>query len=821
MERYICIHGHFYQPPRENPWLETVEIQDSAYPYHDWNERITAESYSPNSASRLLDGEGCIVDIVSNYEKISFNFGPTLLAWMEKNSPETYAAILESDRRSVEKRGGHGNAIAQAYNHIIMPLAAPRDKRTQILWGIADFQYRFRRRPEGMWLPETGVDLETLDLLSEQGIGFTLLAPHQAAKIRKKGSGNWEDVSGARIDPTRAYSCALPSGREIVLFFYDGPISRAVAFENLLNRGEDLANRLLGGFSDSRNWDQLVNIATDGESYGHHHKFGDMALAYALHHIEKEGLARLTNYGEFLESNPPLFEVRIFENTSWSCAHGVDRWRRDCGCNSGSHPGWNQDWRAPLRKALDWLRDAVSLKFRDAAAAFIADPWSARDEYIKVILDRSEQSLSAFFNENALPGISEGDKVSVLQLLELQRNCMLMYTSCGWFFDELSGIETVQIICYAARVLQLAEKLLGLKLEKAFRERLSRAKSNIAERRDGAKIYEQIIRPTVIDLKKVAAHFAISSLMADYGESSRIYNFKVETRDYAKMQTGPAGLGTGKIGVASEVTLESGTFEFAVLHLGGHIFNAGVREFRDDSIYDSMKGEMLSTFQKGNIADLIRTMDRQFRAETYSLVNLFRDEQRRILTIAISKTLEDFEHEYRSLYEKHKALMTFLKQNAMPVPKVFTTAAGFALLSEAKNEFLREVLDEAGIRRIVSDAKIWDIPLDSAELEFMIRLKGEALIRKLSNSPDDFSLLTAFVDLLQLLRSLPIEINYWEMQNHYFKAAKTIYHDFIGNADGGSESALLWVDAFKRIGELLSFNIDEVLPKVDAVASDR
>src|SRR3954466_1588080 len=302
MERYVCIHAHCYQPPRENSWLETVEAQPSAYPYHDWNERITAECYAPNGVSRIVDDRNRITQIVNNYSRISFNFGPTLLSWMEEHAPEAYAAILDADRESQKRYSGHGNAIAQAYNHIILPLATRRDKETQIIWGIRDFEKRFGRQPEGMWLPETAVDTETLEMLAANGIKFTILAPSQAAGVRRLGAGGrFKDVSGTRIDPTRVYQARLLNQKRMALFFYDGPISQAVAFEKLLDNGERFAERLLGGFSDERIWDQLVHIATDGESYGHHHAHGDMALAAALRHIESGSAAQLTNYGEFLE----------------------------------------------------------------------------------------------------------------------------------------------------------------------------------------------------------------------------------------------------------------------------------------------------------------------------------------------------------------------------------------------------------------------------------------------------------------------------------------------------------------------------------------
>ncbi|HEX5607858.1 MAG TPA: glycoside hydrolase, partial [Candidatus Binatia bacterium] len=319
MKRFICIHGHFYQPPRENPWLEAVELQDSAAPYHDWNARITAECYASNSVSRILDEQNRIRKLVNNYAKMSFNFGPTLLSWLAEKSPAVYDAILAADRESVKKFSGHGSAIAQPYNHMIMPLANRRDRITQIAWGIRDFETRFQRRPEGMWLPETAVDLETLELLADFGVRFTILAPHQAARTRRIGQSEWRELEDRGIDTNRAYRQRLPSGKSLALFFYHGPIARAVAFEGLLSHGERFIQRLYGAFSAQDEQEQLVHIATDGESYGHHHRFGDMALAYALDRIEADSQTALTNYGEFLARHPPNDEVEIVEKSSWSC----------------------------------------------------------------------------------------------------------------------------------------------------------------------------------------------------------------------------------------------------------------------------------------------------------------------------------------------------------------------------------------------------------------------------------------------------------------------------------------------------------------------
>jgi len=576
MNKYVCIHGHFYQPPRENPWLEEIEIQDSAYPYNDWNERITAECYSPNAAARILLDHQTVTAIVNNYSMISFNFGPTLLSWLEDHAPDVYEAVLQADEESKEKFSGHGSAIAQVYNHMIMPLANSRDKRTQIIWGIEDFKHRFKREPEGMWLAETAVDLESLDIMAEQGIKYTILAPRQAGKVKKIDSDKWEDVSGGRIDPRRAYLCKLPSGRSINIFFYDGVISQELAFGDLLDNGENLANRLMATFSRN-NEPEIAHIATDGETYGHHQTHGDMALAYCLHYIEANHNTDITIYSEFMQKFPPEFEVEIIENTSWSCVHGIERWRSDCGCNSGRE-GWHQQWRAPLREALDWLRDEITPLYESAAGKFTDDVWKLRDEYISVILDRSPKSIKKFFNDNGIKKFSKKDRVQLLKLLEMQRHLMLMYTSCGWFFDEISGIETIQIILYAARVIQLAKELELGDFEPEFIERMKKIPSNIPELGNAAKAYESYVKPAIVDLLRVAAHYAVSSLFDGYNRTSEIYSYEVFNEDYELLQAGKIKMIIGSSRMRSKITYEEETVSFAFLHLVDQNLNIGVRE---------------------------------------------------------------------------------------------------------------------------------------------------------------------------------------------------------------------------------------------------
>ena len=662
---YVCLHAHFYQPPRENPWLEAIELQDSAYPYHDWNERVTAECYAPNSASRILDADNRIVDIVNNYSLISFNFGPTVLSWLQDSAPQVYQSILQADRESSARFSGHGSALAQAYNHMIMPLANSRDKRTQVIWGLRDFEYRFGRKPEGMWLPETAVDLETLEILADQGIRFTVLAPRQARRVRKISARNWRDVNDERVDPTMVYRLRLPSRRNINLFFYDGPISRAVAFEGLLDNGERFAQRLLSGFSEERGWPELVHIATDGETYGHHHRYGEMALTYALDYIQKNDKADLTNYAEYLERHPPTHEVEIFENSSWSCIHGIERWRSDCGCNAG-HAGWNQAWRGPLRNALDWLRDTLAPRYEEKAREFLKDPWAARDEYIDVVLNRHAENLAGFLSRHATRDLSEPERVVTLKLLELQRHLMLMYTSCGWFFDELSGIETVQVIQYACRAVQLAAKVLGTNVEDEFLAALAQAKSNIPEHGDGANIYRKFASPAAVDLEKLAAHYAISSLFKPYEDHARIYCYSVDRVDQHYQEAGRMKLDVGRARFISEITHESEEFVFGVLHFDDHNLTCGIRVYHDEESYQKVVEDITAAFSKADIPEILRVMDRNL-GSAYSLKSLFRDDRRAILEQILKPSLEDAESAYRQIYERHVPLANFLRDLGVPL----------------------------------------------------------------------------------------------------------------------------------------------------------
>jgi alpha-amylase/alpha-mannosidase (GH57 family) len=806
MERYVCIHGHFYQPPRENAWLETVELQDSAYPYHDWNQRITAECYAPNSVARILDDQGRIVQLVNNYSRISFNFGPTLLQWLENNEPEVYEAILSADRLSMHKFAGHGSAIAQPYNHIILPLASRRDRRTQVLWGIGDFERRFKRRPEGIWLPETAVDLETLQILAEEGIRFTILAPHQASRVLRAGARLWQDVTGAKIDPTRPYIQQLASGKSIGLFFYDGPIARAVAFEGLLTRGDHFADRLVGAFSDQRPWPQLVHIATDGESYGHHHRFGEMALAYALNQIEAKKLARLTNYGEYLERHPPTHQVEIIEKSSWSCFHGIDRWWSNCGCNTGAHPNWNQEWRTPLRNALDWLRDSLSKSFETQAGKFLKDPWAARDDYIDIVHNRAAEIVERFFSRHAIGPLDASSRVTALKLLELQRHAMLMYTSCGWFFDDLWGIETVQIIQYAARVVQLSQELFGESPESQFVEKLSVARSNLSERGGGRDIYYQLVRTAMINWERIGAHYAVRSLFESYPDKTSIYCFRAERDDYQVFNAGTARLAVGRVKLTSEITLESSMLSFGVLHMGDHNVNGGVQEFMPDRLYQSLVGESVAAFTRANFAEVIRIMDRCFGESNYSLGSLFREEQRTVIENILASALGQTETLYRQIYEQRGPVMRYLTDLNIPLPRAFTAAAELVLNGDLRRALQKREINSERVTALLESAKIAGVTLDAPTLEFAYRQNLERLANCLARTPT-VSVLRELREATGLLVKLPFPVDLWRVQNIFYVLMQSVYRQMQKRHIEGEQTAEEWLTIFEDLAQKLAIKL--------------
>lgn len=803
MNRYICIHGHFYQPPRENPWLEEVELQDSAYPYHDWNQRITAECYAPNTAARILAADGKIADITNNYAKMSFNFGPTLLSWMERNDPDVYQAILKADRESQKTFSGHGSALAQCYNHMIMPLANMRDKSTQILWGLKDFESRFQRKAEGMWLPETAVDLETLDLLSEQGMRFSILAPAQAKAYRKIGDKEFTNVEGGRIDPKRPYLCRLPSGRRIALFFYDGPISQDAAFGELLGNGENFARRLVSTFLDD-DTTQLVHMSTDGETYGHHHFMGEMALAYLLNYVESVESIKLTNYGEFLERFPPDHEVKIIENSSWSCMHGVQRWKENCGCHTGSHPDWTQEWRRPLRDALDWLRDNLAHIYETCAAEYFQDAWGVRNEYIDVILDRSPENVEQFLARHAIKSLTLEEKSRSLKLLEMQRHVMLMYTSCGWFFDEVSRIETIQILRYASRAIQLAEEVNKISLERIFVSLLEHISSNLPQYKSGKAIYEEFVKPSVVDLLRVGVHYAVSSLFEEYPQMIQIYSYNASNHFYERLEDGAKKLAIGKANIRSDITQDEASIDFAVFHLGDHNLIGGVRIFQNEKKFSEMYKKIKGHFRKGNDAWTKKAIEEKFEKEHYSLRHLFKDEQSKILYQIIDANFSQVEASLRQINEHNYPLIQVIKQMHIPLPKVLVNTVLVLLNADLLRLIGNDPVDFQRLGVLVEEIREWALEIDKVSIGFMARRKIDAMMELLSHNPNEIQLMEMIANLLRILGPLELSLNLWKTQNIYFSIKRQHYRTFQDKIENQNQEAQRWIDAFHQLGNLLN-----------------
>ena len=797
MECFVCIHCHFYQPPRENPWLEAVEAQDSAKPYHDWNERITAECYRPNGASRILDDKGRIAQIVNNYARISFNFGPTLLSWLEQNAPETYEHILKADRESQRRFSGHGSALAQAYNHLILPLANSRDKRTQIVWGMEDFRRRFGRDPEGMWLPETAADVDTLEALSLEGIKFTILSPYQAGKLRHDPKSQWINLHGQGIDSKRPYICRLPSGRSIGLFFYDGVVARAVAFDKLLFDGANLARRLASRFDHQGDSFQLAHIATDGETYGHHHSHGDMALAYALDYMERHKLARITNYGEYFATHPPTHEVEIVEKTAWSCAHGVERWNSNCGCNANANGSWNQEWRRPLREALDWLRDDLAGRYEFDARRFLRDPWAARDEYVKVVLDRSQDQVRDFFKEHALRKLSDEEEMRILRLLEMQRHLMLMYTSCGWFFDEPTGPETVQVLQYAGRAAQLAEQLFNANHEELLLRRLEKMRSNIAEFGNGRKIYERFVRPAMLDLFGAAAQYIISSLFDGYLKRESMYCYSADLHEGQVLVEGKNKLAIGRAGITSRITHAQLDFNFAVVYCGDHQLVAGITPAAKDATFLPFAEQLTSAFSHSDLSRCSDLIEHYFGRRTYSLKSLFHDERVRIISRLVDESLADIDELYRKVHEHHSPQISFLRELNMPLPEILQALGQFVLGNAIRRCLAEEKPNFEKIAKLLDDAKQDGISLDEFSLSDALRQRLNGVLHRWQRKPADLGTLQTLESLVQLTHVPPFKVELWEAQNQYYELLQTI------SANSHLYVDRTWLGHFQKLGNKL------------------
>ncbi|MEA5421000.1 DUF3536 domain-containing protein [Spirulina sp. CCNP1310] len=684
---YITIHGHFYQPPRENPYLNVIERQPSAYPFHDWNERILYECYRPNVFARILNQRGEVVSVVNNFEYLSFNVGATLMSWLAKHDPEVYQGIIDADRKSAARLNGHGNAIAQVYNHIILPLANERDKYTQIRWGKADFRTHFGRDPEGMWLAETAVDYATLEALANEGIKFTILAPSQAEQCRPMPTADnphpdWLGVGGGQIDPTRPYRCFLANGKHIDIFFYDGPISKGMGFDDVLASSQHLADRLGQAVRGDRP-SQLICVATDGETFGHHKAGTEKCLAYAFSQEFAHRHWQVTNVAHYLSICPPTWEVILKPVTAWSCMHGVDRWQDDCGCGGGGN--WTQKWRRPLRDSLNWLRDRLAAIYEDYGRKFFHDPWLARDEYIQVmgdryaIADRSPETTVHFLYRHQAHALDDMEQVDALRLLEMQRQALLMFTSCGWFFDELSRPEGVQILRYAARAVELAGEIAGVQLEPEFRQRLQAAPSNVEHFGHGGRVYDELVVSSRITFERVAAHYAITSLFTNYSAEDRVYCYEAKQLDYHKQQMGNQVLAIGHLQLVSEITRESKEFIFAVLHLGGWDFHCCIQPFIGRLAYAQVKETLFKSMREASVATTMFEMMRVFGDRVFSLETLFAEERQWIIQQIADKSKTTLDQLYRQAYRDNYSILRAFHREELPVPQELQVAADIAL----------------------------------------------------------------------------------------------------------------------------------------------
>jgi len=767
-KKYICIHGHYYQPPRENAWLEEIEIQESAHPYHDWNERITRECYRPNGVSRILNENGKIANIVNNYVRMSFNFGPTLLSWLEVHEPAVYKSIIEADYQSVLQFEGHGSALAQAYNHIIMPLANRRDKETQVIWGIHDFKRRFGRSPEGMWLSETAVDTETLEVLAENKIKFTVLAPSQAKRFKKIGDETWHNG----IDTKRAYLCNLPSGNKINLFFYDGELSQGVAFKGFLNDGKNFAHQLLHAF-DGRSEAQLVHIATDGESYGHHHRNGDMALAFCADYLNKQSDVELVNYGLFLKRFPPEYEVEIHENSSWSCAHGVERWRSNCGCKTGGEDHWTQEWRAPLRNALDYLRGELATIFEETLKPYHPNPWHLRNVYESVFSQRSKSKIKAFIQDNIHDTLSSAEITKIIRMLEMQKMSLYMYTSCGWFFNELSGIETVQILQYAERAIQLAEDVKDVDLYTEFYNHLRLAKSNLKEHGTGEDIYKKQVKNKRLSLTQVGMHYAVSSLFEDDARVLTVLNYECIGQSLEKYKAGQQILAIGRTRVRSKVTLSQKSFTFVIIYLGNHHLIGNTSDYLEEAPYEALCDQLRKTFDAGNLSEALEIVKENFKQRSFSFFDLFKDEQLKLLNRVLDYQVNGALDFYERINDRTYSLLNVMQAEGLTLPDVLVRNLEVIVIQRLANLLKIEgLVNIEQLKEVEFLVKKWKIQLPLSQMNFYAGKKVDHLVHAFYKGEKLNVVVDNANETLKLMRSIGLKPDVNLLQDLVFQLIK-------------------------------------------------
>ena len=679
----------------------------------------------------------------------------------------------------MENFDGHGSAIGQVYNHMIMPLANRRDKETQIIWGIEDFKKRFNRMPEGMWLGEAAVDTETLELLVDHGIKYSLFAPRQAKRFRKIGEEQWHDGVNSNLH----YWYKLPNGKKIALFFYDGERSQNVAFKGLLENGRNFANDLMEAFQQ-REGEQLVHIATDGESYGHHHKNGDMALAYCLRHIEQQGSATITNYGQYLSMFEPEHEIEIHENSSWSCVHGVERWRSNCGCHTGGEGHWHQKWRKPLRDALDFIRDQMIDIYEKEMSAFTDDPWKARDEYIQVVLDRSKAHVRKFISKHTHTELTDDQKTRFMRMLEMQRHAQLMYASCGWFFNDISGIETLQVMQYASRAMQLCESESGINLEPAFLDILAEGPSNKTTEGTGKDIYLNNIKPKQLSLTQVGMHYAVASLFADDPQSLTVLNYDCKSIWFDRKNAGIQKLAYGTTNVNSKVTLSKKQFSFVVLYLGQHHLIGGTCDRLSKKEFEPIQKALNKAFDRSNIDKVIDIIKENFQAHNFSFFGMFKDEQMKLIDQYLDQSMEMASDSYRKIYNRNYNIMNVMKVEQLKIPELLRQNLDMVINIE-----LREVLTNGHFslekfEDLVEEALKWEVPIDRELLNNKLNLKLETLFDQFLKELSNVRILEALLLTIRLSKKIGLTPLLVNLQNAVFTFSKMMISERQSPVDG-------------------------------------
>lgn len=716
---HVCIHGHFYQPPRENPWLGVIEEQPSAAPYHDWNTRIATECYTALTRSPIRDEKNEILDLFNCFAHLSFNIGPTLFSWMEYHTPETLRRIRLGNDLAIATYQGHGGAIAQPYNHPILPLCDARDRHTQIVWGLREFRHRFGRESEGMWLPECAIDRNTVRALIDHGVRFVILSPKQASKVRRFGSEEWIDVFTQGIETRHPYRVFEVDGggrthfdRYLDVFFYDPGLSLKISFEHLLRDIDRFEWYVRERLDADAALPQLVLIATDGEVYGHHERHGEETLAQFYARVFRHREIYLSTLGQYLAENPPCWEVKLWEGedgrgSSWSCEHGIGRWMRDCGCQTGGRPEWNQRWRGPLRAAFDRLRVHIREILRREGSRLFRDYSDARDDYIHILLDPSETAREAFLQQHARLPLTSENRLRAWKLLEADRHAMMMYTSCGWFFAELSGLEPVQNMRYALRAAELLQEYSHTDLTHLLLEGLQAARSNLPELGTGADIFRRSVLPTRYSARVIAAVYTLARLL---NLPPPPYRWDVDLREEGRATK--AGFRTlwGVILLRDPRTTETSVFSFFAAALEEHLFGVLVAPPDDPTFLKRLKKS-----SPEEIEALLAT-------EGITAKDLPEEERRRFLRVLFEERFLQLERETEAMYDRMKPFYQLLFKSGFEIPATLRVIAERAL----RNRFFKafcEVVEQGGVeskaakttQEMVEEGKELGISIDRSD----------------------------------------------------------------------------------------------------------